>query len=148
MCVLNNGGCSQLCLPTSEHSRSCWCSAGYSLTADRSTCRGEGSAALHYTHLFITTVTPTVHRSSFTYSLCSGCCLILVPCAGVDAFLMYSSQDGIRGVSLDPTDHSDTLIPISGPLIAAGLDFHAGEELLSFSKFIISNSVRSEINAH
>ncbi|GAA6067628.1 low-density lipoprotein receptor-related protein 1B-like isoform X1, partial [Tachysurus ichikawai] len=87
VCVLNNGGCSQLCLPTSEHSRSCWCSAGYSLTADRSTCRG------------------------------------------VDAFLMYSSQDGIRGVSLDPTDHSDTLIPISGPLIAAGLDFHAEEDI-------------------
>lgn len=71
-----------------------------------------------------------------------------VPCAGVESFLMYSSQDGIRGVSLDPTDHSDTLIPVSGTLLAAGLDFHAGEELLSFSKFIISNSLRSEINAH
>ncbi|XP_047676249.1 low-density lipoprotein receptor-related protein 1B-like isoform X1 [Tachysurus fulvidraco] len=91
VCVLNNGGCSQLCLPTSEHSRSCWCSAGYSLTADRSTCRG------------------------------------------VDAFLMYSSQDGIRGVSLDPTDHSDTLIPISGTLLAARLDFHAGNDTVYWS---------------
>ncbi|XP_058238194.1 low-density lipoprotein receptor-related protein 1B-like isoform X2 [Hemibagrus wyckioides] len=91
VCVLNNGGCSQLCLPTSEHTRTCWCTTGYSLTADRSTCRG------------------------------------------VESFLMYSSQDGIRGVSLDPTDHSNTLIPVSGTLLAAGLDFHAGNDTLYWS---------------
>ncbi|KAF5890991.1 low-density lipoprotein receptor-related protein 1B-like, partial [Clarias magur] len=88
VCVLNNGGCSQLCLPTSEHTRTCSCTTGYSLTADRSTCRG------------------------------------------VESFLIYSSSDGIRGVSLDPGDHSDTLIPVSGTQLAAGLDFHAGNDTL------------------
>ncbi|XP_062845365.1 low-density lipoprotein receptor-related protein 1B-like [Trichomycterus rosablanca] len=87
-CVLSNGGCSQLCLPTSEHSRACLCTTGYSLTEDRFTCRG------------------------------------------VESFLFYSSHDGIRGVSLDPGDNSDALIPVTGTLLAAGLDFHAANDTL------------------
>lgn len=39
-CQLNNGGCSQLCLPTSENTRSCACTVGYNLRADRLSCEG------------------------------------------------------------------------------------------------------------
>lgn len=40
-CSLNNGDCSQLCLPTSETSRSCMCTAGYSLKSGQQSCEGE-----------------------------------------------------------------------------------------------------------
>lgn len=39
---------------------------------------------------------------------------------------MYSFHEGIRGISLDPGDHAETLMPISGALFAVGVDFHAG----------------------
>lgn len=39
---------------------------------------------------------------------------------------MYSFHEGIRGMALDPSDHAETLMPISGTLFAVGLDFHAG----------------------
>lgn len=40
-CQANNGGCAQLCLPTSENSRSCACTVGYNLRADRMSCEGR-----------------------------------------------------------------------------------------------------------
>lgn len=40
-CSVNNGDCSQLCLPTSETSRSCMCTAGYSLKSGQQSCEGE-----------------------------------------------------------------------------------------------------------
>lgn len=40
-CSMNNGDCSQLCLPTSETSRSCMCTAGYSLKSGQQSCEGE-----------------------------------------------------------------------------------------------------------
>ena len=39
-CQANNGGCSQLCFPTSENSRSCSCTLGYNLRPDRMSCEG------------------------------------------------------------------------------------------------------------
>lgn len=41
MCQVNNGGCSQLCFPTSETTRSCSCTLGYNLRSDRTTCEGK-----------------------------------------------------------------------------------------------------------
>lgn len=40
-CSVNNGDCSQLCLPTSETSRSCMCTAGYSLKSGQQSCEGQ-----------------------------------------------------------------------------------------------------------
>ncbi|XP_048876028.1 low-density lipoprotein receptor-related protein 1B-like isoform X1 [Brienomyrus brachyistius] len=87
-CQVNNGGCSQLCLPTSEVTRSCSCTVGYSLRSDRVSCEGIGS------------------------------------------FLMYSIQEGIRGISLDPSDNTDVLMPITGTLFPVGVDFHAGNDTI------------------
>lgn len=39
-CQINNGGCSQLCFPTSENTRSCSCTVGYNLRTDRMSCEG------------------------------------------------------------------------------------------------------------
>ncbi len=39
-CQINNGGCSQLCFPTSENTRSCSCTVGYNLRSDRMSCEG------------------------------------------------------------------------------------------------------------
>ncbi|XP_035376859.1 low-density lipoprotein receptor-related protein 1B [Electrophorus electricus] len=49
-CAVNNGGCSQLCLPTSENSHTCTCTTGYRLRPDRATCQGVGSFLLFSTH--------------------------------------------------------------------------------------------------
>ncbi|XP_031438138.1 low-density lipoprotein receptor-related protein 1B isoform X1 [Clupea harengus] len=87
-CQVNNGGCAQLCLPTSENSRSCACTVGYNLRADRMSCEGVGS------------------------------------------FLMYSVHEGVRGVSLDPADSSETLMPVTGTLFAVGVDFHAANDTI------------------
>ncbi|XP_021325253.1 low-density lipoprotein receptor-related protein 1B isoform X1 [Danio rerio] len=87
-CVLNNGGCSQICLPTSEITRTCSCTTGYNLRQDRSTCEG------------------------------------------LQSFLMYSVNEGIRGLSLDPSDNSEVLTPLSGTLFAVGLDYHAKNDTL------------------
>ncbi|XP_029103120.1 low-density lipoprotein receptor-related protein 1B-like isoform X3 [Scleropages formosus] len=87
-CQLNNGGCSQLCFPTSETTRSCSCTVGYHLRADRRSCEGIGS------------------------------------------FLMYSIHEGIRGISLDPNDNMEALMPITGALFAVGVDFHAGNDTI------------------
>lgn len=40
-CQVNNGGCSQLCFPTSENTRSCSCTLGYKLRTDRMSCEGD-----------------------------------------------------------------------------------------------------------
>ncbi|XP_016379393.1 low-density lipoprotein receptor-related protein 1B-like, partial [Sinocyclocheilus rhinocerous] len=87
-CIPNNGGCSQLCLPTSETTRTCSCTTGYNLRPDRSTCEG------------------------------------------LQSFLMYSVNEGIRGLSLDPSDNSEVLMPLTGTLFAVGLDYHAGNDTL------------------
>lgn len=47
--------------------------------------------------------------------------------AGVDSFLLYSVQETIRGIPLDPSDKSDALMPVSGIFLGVGIDFHAGE---------------------
>uniref|UniRef100_A0A673G160 Low-density lipoprotein receptor-related protein 1-like n=1 Tax=Sinocyclocheilus rhinocerous TaxID=307959 RepID=A0A673G160_9TELE len=50
MCSNNNGDCSQLCLPTSPTSRSCMCTAGYSLRTGQQSCEGVGSFLLYSVH--------------------------------------------------------------------------------------------------
>ncbi|XP_043939564.1 prolow-density lipoprotein receptor-related protein 1 [Protopterus annectens] len=49
-CSVNNGNCSQLCLPTSETTRSCMCTAGYSLISGQQSCEGVGSFLLYSVH--------------------------------------------------------------------------------------------------
>lgn len=41
LCSNNNGDCSQLCLPTSPTTRSCMCTAGYSLKSGQQSCVGK-----------------------------------------------------------------------------------------------------------
>ncbi|XP_063064253.1 low-density lipoprotein receptor-related protein 1 isoform X3 [Engraulis encrasicolus] len=50
LCSHNNGGCSQLCLPTSKTTRSCMCTAGYSLKSGQQSCEGMGSFLLYSVH--------------------------------------------------------------------------------------------------
>uniref|UniRef100_A0A7M4FXS6 LDL receptor related protein 1 n=1 Tax=Crocodylus porosus TaxID=8502 RepID=A0A7M4FXS6_CROPO len=49
-CSVNNGDCSQLCLPTSETTRACMCTAGYSLKSGQQSCEGVGSFLLYSVH--------------------------------------------------------------------------------------------------
>ncbi|XP_061081754.1 low-density lipoprotein receptor-related protein 1B-like [Conger conger] len=88
LCQLSNGGCAQLCLPTSEKSRSCSCTVGYHLRNDRTSCEGIGT------------------------------------------FLLYTIHEGIRGLSLDPNDPTEALMPITGTLFAVGMDFHAANDTI------------------
>ncbi len=46
---------------------------------------------------------------------------------GLQSFLMYSVNEGIRGLSLDPSDNSEVLMLLTGTLFAVGLDYHAGK---------------------
>ncbi|TRY84843.1 hypothetical protein DNTS_002284 [Danionella cerebrum] len=101
-CQLNNGGCSQLCLPTSENTRTCACTIGYNLRTDRLSCEGLGS------------------------------------------FLMYSFHEGIRGMGLDPSDLSETLMPISGSLFAVGVDFHAGNDTIYWTDMGLNRISRAK----
>ncbi|XP_016109653.1 low-density lipoprotein receptor-related protein 1B-like [Sinocyclocheilus grahami] len=101
-CQLNNGGCSQLCLPTSENTRTCACTIGYNLRSDR------------------------------------------LSCEGLSYFLMYSFHEGIRGISLDPSDHAETLMPISGTLFAVGVDFHAGNDTVYWTDMGLNRISRAK----
>uniref|UniRef100_A0A8C6WZR3 Low density lipoprotein receptor-related protein 1Bb n=1 Tax=Neogobius melanostomus TaxID=47308 RepID=A0A8C6WZR3_9GOBI len=102
LCQINNGGCSQLCFPTSENSRSCSCTVGYNLRSDRMSCEG------------------------------------------VDSFLMYSIHEGIRGIALDPDDHSEALMPITGTLFAVGVDFHAANDTVYWTDMGLNRISRSK----
>ncbi|XP_048835137.1 low-density lipoprotein receptor-related protein 1B-like isoform X4 [Brienomyrus brachyistius] len=101
-CQLSNGGCSQLCFPVSETSRTCSCTVGYSLRSDRHSCEGIG------------------------------------------AFLMYSIHEGIRGISLDPSDSSEALMPVTGTLFAVGLDFHAGNDTIYWTDMGLNRISRAK----
>ncbi|RXM28322.1 Low-density lipoprotein receptor-related protein 1B [Acipenser ruthenus] len=101
-CQLNNGGCSQLCLPTSENTRTCSCTVGYDLRNDRTSCEGIGS------------------------------------------FLMYSIHEGIRGISLDPSDSTETLMPITGTLFAVGVDFHAENDTIYWTDMGLNRISRAK----
>uniref|UniRef100_A0A8C5HWA1 EGF-like domain-containing protein n=1 Tax=Gouania willdenowi TaxID=441366 RepID=A0A8C5HWA1_GOUWI len=101
-CQLNNGGCSQLCFPTSESTRSCFCTVGYNLRSDRSSCEG------------------------------------------VDSFLMYSIHEGIRGISLNPNDNSEALMPITSTLFAVGVDFHAGNDTVYWTDMGLNRISRAK----
>ncbi|XP_041434027.1 low-density lipoprotein receptor-related protein 1B-like [Xenopus laevis] len=49
-CQINNGGCSQLCLPTSETTRTCMCTVGYNLKKNRMSCQGIESFLMYSVH--------------------------------------------------------------------------------------------------
>uniref|UniRef100_A0A6Q2Z9X6 EGF-like domain-containing protein n=1 Tax=Esox lucius TaxID=8010 RepID=A0A6Q2Z9X6_ESOLU len=49
-CQVDNGGCSQLCFPTSENTRSCSCTVGYNLRTDRVSCEGIESFLIYSVH--------------------------------------------------------------------------------------------------
>ncbi|XP_048808618.1 low-density lipoprotein receptor-related protein 1B isoform X3 [Lagopus muta] len=49
-CQFNNGGCSQLCLPTSETTRTCVCTVGYNLQKNRMACKGVESFVMYSVH--------------------------------------------------------------------------------------------------
>ncbi|ERE71506.1 prolow-density lipoprotein receptor-related protein 1 [Cricetulus griseus] len=49
-CHLNNGGCSQLCLPTSETTRTCMCTVGYYLRKNRMSCQGIETFLMYSVH--------------------------------------------------------------------------------------------------
>uniref|UniRef100_A0A7M4EJS2 Low-density lipoprotein receptor-related protein 1B n=1 Tax=Crocodylus porosus TaxID=8502 RepID=A0A7M4EJS2_CROPO len=49
-CQTNNGGCSQLCLPTSETTRTCMCTVGYNLQKNRMSCQGIESFLMYSVH--------------------------------------------------------------------------------------------------
>ncbi|CAB1328019.1 unnamed protein product, partial [Coregonus sp. 'balchen'] len=102
LCQVNNGGCSQLCFPTSESTRSCSCAVGYNLHSDRMSCEGIGS------------------------------------------FLMYSVHEGIRGISLDPSDNSEALMPVTGSMMAVGIDFHAGNDTLYWTDMGLNRISRAK----
>lgn len=50
-CQLNNGGCSQLCLPTSETTRTCVCTVGYNLQKNRMACKGKMACSIYFNQL-------------------------------------------------------------------------------------------------
>ncbi|XP_077129136.1 low-density lipoprotein receptor-related protein 1B isoform X2 [Ranitomeya variabilis] len=49
-CQMSNGGCSQLCLPTSETTRTCMCTVGYNLRKNRMSCQGIESFLMYSVH--------------------------------------------------------------------------------------------------
>uniref|UniRef100_A0A8C5IGC5 EGF-like domain-containing protein n=1 Tax=Junco hyemalis TaxID=40217 RepID=A0A8C5IGC5_JUNHY len=53
-CSQNNGDCSQLCLPTSESSRSCMCTAGYSLKSGQQSC--EENDTIYWVDMGLSTI--------------------------------------------------------------------------------------------
>lgn len=61
--------------------------------------------------------------------------------AGVQSFLMYSVNEGIRGLSLDPSDNSEVLMPVTGTTFAMGMDYHAGMFLGHFNEEKISDAL-------
>ncbi|XP_028847177.1 LOW QUALITY PROTEIN: low-density lipoprotein receptor-related protein 1B-like [Denticeps clupeoides] len=101
-CQVNNGGCSQLCLPTSENTRSCACTVGYNLLGNRMSCEGIGS------------------------------------------FLMYSVHEGVRGISMDPSDNTEMLMPITGTLFAVGVDFHAANDTIYWTDMGLNKISRAK----
>lgn len=146
-CQLNNGGCSQLCLPTSENTRTCACTIGYNLRSDRLSCEGRLlSWPLSLCFVDVTFFSSLLSGILVVFGLAAcfvmwkvpkeNCMMfvwppsnisrLLLSITGLSSFLMYSFHEGIRGIALDPGDHGETLMPISGTLFAVGVDFHAG----------------------
>lgn len=122
LCSNNNGDCSQLCLPTSPTTRSCMCTAGYSLKTGQQSCEGRKRIHNHnYLRVFGSLKVYPQHTVLF---------FLLFFWAGMGSFLLYSVHEGIRGIPLDPADKSDALVPVSGTSLAVGIDFHAGEKHL------------------
>lgn len=154
LCQDNNGGCSQLCFPTSESTRSCSCAMGYNLHSDRMSCEGTIPAShrstLNREHSIwkpwcesdlTCTADPIVAlkygvvydmKVRITFYMYSRCHIVdwfgfVFELEGIGSFLMYSVHEGIRGISLDPSDNSEVLMPVTGSMMAVGIDFHAGE---------------------
>lgn len=59
---------------------------------------------------------------------------------------MYSVHEGVRGISLDLSDHTETLMPITGTLFAVGVDFHAGTHLSFSQSFFFFFTTKDRMN--
>lgn len=133
LCSNNNGDCSQLCLPTSPTTRSCMCTAGYSLRRGQQSC--EGMMLPYPCHM------PDFRQSWIYEAMNVKWChaqkwIFYLFAVGVGSFLLYSVHEGIRGIPLDPSDKSDALVPVSGTSLAVGIDFHAGKKFSSSAYFV------------
>ncbi|MGH0132653.1 UNVERIFIED_CONTAM: hypothetical protein FKN15_051430, partial [Acipenser sinensis] len=143
-CQLNNGGCSQLCLPTSENTRTCSCTVGYDLRNDRMSCEGRNPCQLNNggcSQLCLPTSENTRTCScTVGYDLRND----RLSCEGIGSFLMYSIHEGIRGISLDPSDSTETLMPITGTLFAVGVDFHAENDTIYWTDMGLNRISRAK----
>lgn len=55
---------------------------------------------------------------------------------GVSEFLLYSTDETIRGLSLEqPLGDKDMLTPITGHMLSVAIDFHAGEIYITTIQF-------------
>ncbi|XP_048838951.1 low-density lipoprotein receptor-related protein 1 isoform X2 [Brienomyrus brachyistius] len=59
-------------------------------------------------------------------------------CGGVGSFLLYSVQETIRGIPLEPSDKSDALMPVSGIFLGVGIDFHAESDTIYWADMGLS----------
>lgn len=90
-CRLNNGGCSQLCIPINSTDRTCKCTMGY-------------------------TKNP----------------LNEADCLAKNLFLIYSSNQGMKGISLEPNSSPDDyhLPPIHQAFRASSIDYYYRDNLI------------------
>ena len=59
--------------------------------------------------------------------------------SGVDEFLLYSTDSGIHGISLDPKNHTEMLTSITGNSLSVAIDFDAGKVATNHSyEFVFS----------
>ena len=71
----------------------------------------------------------------------------------IKEFLVYARRTEIRGISLDPSDTVDKIIPIMGAENAIGIDFHFNKSYIywtdvtkdSISRIFINGTGREDI---
>lgn len=127
-CKFSKGNCSHLCLPISSTERVCQCGTGYKVDPlDPTKCIGNVHTpqlnhiifpiiSSHYLFLFLRILTHLIFALSTV---------------GIEAFLLYSINWEIKGLSLTLGDNtSQVLGPISRVSMAASVDFHAGKQTL------------------
>eukprot|EP00057_Strongylocentrotus_purpuratus_P026506 XP_011680980.1 PREDICTED: low-density lipoprotein receptor-related protein 1 isoform X3 [Strongylocentrotus purpuratus] len=136
-CKDQNGGCQQLCLPLPGNDRKCACTAGYVTSADSTTCNGKNNdKKCACTAGYVTSADSITCNGKNNDRKCA-CTAGYVTspdsttCNGVSEFLLYSTDETIRGISLEhPLDDKDMLTPITGHMLSVAIDFHAAENFI------------------
>uniref|UniRef100_A0A6G1SPS9 Low-density lipoprotein receptor-related protein 1 n=1 Tax=Aceria tosichella TaxID=561515 RepID=A0A6G1SPS9_9ACAR len=102
-CKLNNGGCSQLCIPINSTARTCKCTMGYITNPSNET-----------------------------------------ECLGKDLFLIYSSNQGMKGISIEPNSSSEDyyLPPIYRAFRASSIEYIYRDNLIYWIDHEESSVVR------